>query len=181
MTKEGYYKNRLVADLESVWTRDALFKLTNKRRKNIKKNLSKCGGCKSYKPAPHFNITKEGKTYLFCRECTAARVVLFNADEHHIRLWRSAKSRAYHKDLPFDITPEDIKIPTHCPVLGIPLFAGQGKMGDNSPSLDRKIPERGYVKGNVWVISNRANRIKNDATAAELQRVAEAVLQATQS
>ena len=31
------------------------------------------------------------------------------------------------------------------------------------------IPELGYIKGNVWVISNKANRIKNNATLEELR------------
>ncbi len=42
----------------------------------------------------------------------------------------------------------------------------------NSPSFDRIIPTRGYTKGNVIIISNRANRIKSDATVEELERVA---------
>jgi len=40
---------------------------------------------------------------------------------------------------------------------------------DNSPSLDKLIPELGYVKGNITVMSVRANRIKNDATRQEIE------------
>ena len=58
-----------------------------------------------------------------------------------------------------------------CPVLGIPLVIGEGACSDNSPSIDRIIPELGYVKGNIKVISRRANRIKNDATPDELFKV----------
>jgi hypothetical protein len=85
---------------------------------------------------------------------------------------RAAKARATKKGVPFNITPEDITIPSTCPVLGIPLVVGQPKATDNSPSLDRVVPLLGYVKGNVIVISNRANRIKNNASVHELRAVA---------
>lgn len=44
--------------------------------------------------------------------------------------------------------------------------------GDDSYSLDRIDSSRGYVKGNIWVISLRANRIKNDSTVEELRLIA---------
>lgn len=46
---------------------------------------------------------------------------------------------------------------------------------DGSPTLDRIVPDKGYVRENVWVISGRANRIKNDATIEELELIAEAL------
>ena len=54
-----------------------------------------------------------------------------------------------------------------CPILGIPLIVAKGKMTDNSPSVDRIDPSKGYVPGNVVVISNRANMIKNCGTLEE--------------
>ncbi len=65
-------------------------------------------------------------------------------------------------------------IPTHCPILGIPIFQMTGNKGGgaNSPSLDRIEPELGYVPGNTIVISNRANRLKSDATIDELRAIA---------
>lgn len=86
---------------------------------------------------------------------------------------RSAKGRAVKAGVAFNITAEDIIIPQTCPVLGIPLIVGQSQSSDNSPSLDRVLPLMGYVKGNVLVISNRANRIKNNATIHELRQVAD--------
>lgn len=88
-------------------------------------------------------------------------------------LLKGAKIRAKSKGLPFDITIDDIVIPDICPVLGIPLHRNSGKAGPSSPTLDRIIPERGYVKGNVRVISYRANQIKNDGNAEEHLKVAE--------
>jgi len=84
-------------------------------------------------------------------------------------LFESALYRAKARSIPFSIDLEDVKIPTHCPVLGIPLsFFGHK---NNIPTLDKVHPMLGYVKGNVCVISFRANRIKTDATLDELLQV----------
>lgn len=76
-------------------------------------------------------------------------------------------------DIPFSITAADIHIPAVCPVFGTPfVFGGTNGYKDwNSPSIDRVIPELGYVPGNICVISARANTIKNNATADELRRI----------
>ena len=80
-----------------------------------------------------------------------------------------ARERAKREGSAFDLTLADIVIPTRCPLLGIPLAVSAGIPRPHSPSLDRKEPSGGYVRGNVWVISYRANTIKQDATLAELQ------------
>jgi hypothetical protein len=82
----------------------------------------------------------------------------------------AARSRAKEKGIPFSLTAADISVPSHCPVLFIPLGTGER---DNAPSLDRIVPAKGYVPENVIVISQRANRIKNDATPQELHNIAE--------
>lgn len=86
-------------------------------------------------------------------------------------LWRSANTRAKIKNLPFDITLEDITIPDTCPVLGIPLKRGVGLRIDSSPSLDRIDNKLGYVKGNIIVVSNRANQLKSNGTVEELRKI----------
>lgn len=83
-----------------------------------------------------------------------------------------AKNRAKQLGVPFALTLDDVEIPSHCPVLGLKLQLGLRQMIDASPSLDRLIPERGYVPGNVFVISQRANFIKNIGTAEEHRLVA---------
>lgn len=83
-----------------------------------------------------------------------------------------AKKRAAERGLPFDITFEDLSIPERCPLLDIPITFGKGKTHAGSPSLDRIDPSLGYVRGNVWVISYRANAIKHDANADELELIA---------
>lgn len=83
------------------------------------------------------------------------------------------KSRAKRLGLPFDLTLDDIVVPDVCPVLGIPLVCGSGGRGGrmDSPSIDRIDPALGYVRGNVRIISNRANTLKNNASLAELEMV----------
>lgn len=90
-------------------------------------------------------------------------------------LLSNAKRRAKLKKIPFDLIIEDISVPELCPVLGIPLVPafGTGKITDGSPTIDRMDHALGYIKGNVHIISNRANRIKNDATLNELEKVLE--------
>lgn len=78
------------------------------------------------------------------------------------------KYRANKLGIPFDIEESDIVIPGKCPILLLPLSAP----GRYAPTLDRKIPALGYVKGNVWVISKLANVMKNDASSDELKRFA---------
>ncbi len=86
----------------------------------------------------------------------------------------AAKARAAKKGIEFSITVADITVPEVCPYLGLELVshAGTGQGQADSPSLDRINPERGYVPGNVEVISLRANTLKGDATADELTMIA---------
>lgn len=62
------------------------------------------------------------------------------------------------------------KYDRHCPLLGIPYgyTKVRGKRNANAPSLDRIDPTRGYTMDNIWIISEKANRMKQDATAEEL-------------
>lgn len=88
-------------------------------------------------------------------------------------LLRNARDRAKKKSIPFSITIADIQVPEFCPILGIPLVVGSKVLHDGSPTLDRKIPELGYVKENVAVLSHRANTIKNNGTAVEHRLIAD--------
>ena len=92
----------------------------------------------------------------------------------HIKLiLRSIKHRAKTKNLDFDLDAEYVFsiAPDICPVLNTPLSWSirSGKNTINSPSIGRIDSSKGYLKGNIQVISNRANTIKNDATLEELK------------
>lgn len=82
------------------------------------------------------------------------------------RLCGIAKKRAKKKGLEFTIKPEDLELPegTLCPILQVPLVKHKGKLERNTPSLDRVDSTRGYVPGNVRVISWWANYLKEQLT-----------------
>jgi hypothetical protein len=91
----------------------------------------------------------------------------------------SARKRAKKNNIPFNLTEDYLKsiYPSDmiCPVLGFEMSVGLDENGrpDTSPSLDRIIPEKGYVQGNVVVVSTRANVIKTNATPEEIRKVAD--------
>lgn len=89
------------------------------------------------------------------------------------KTYHNAYRRAKELNLPFDIKSSDIIIPEVCPILGIKLKAGGGAGSIDAPSLDRIIPEKGYVKNNIRVISMKANRLKSDGTAEEHRKIAD--------
>jgi hypothetical protein len=77
---------------------------------------------------------------------------------------KNAKSRATQKGLEFSINENDIILPLICPILKIPFNRDTRKYGY---SLDRKDPNKGYTKDNIWVISQIANAMKWDSTREE--------------
>lgn len=94
-------------------------------------------------------------------------------------LWNAAKQRSKRMGLEFTIEKSDIVIPENCPVLGMRLNVEErGRMRPDSPSLDKIDPKKGYVPGNVWVISWRANRMKSDASLEELRLFCDGMLSA---
>ena len=84
-------------------------------------------------------------------------------------LLRSAKSRAKSRNLEFNITEKDLILPEFCPLLNLPLQTNNEKKQHNSYSIDRIDSTKGYVPGNVWIISTRANILKNNSTIKELE------------
>ncbi|EHI9241207.1 hypothetical protein J9100_002470 [Vibrio vulnificus] len=92
---------------------------------------------------------------------------------------KRVRGTAKQRGLPFNLTIEDIEIPSKCPLLGIPIKAksgaglgsGRGKKEDinHGASVDRINPDKGYVKGNIWIISNKANRMKQDLSIEQLR------------
>lgn len=86
-------------------------------------------------------------------------------------IWRNARNRAKELGREFEIRRDHIVIPEFCPVLGIKIQKGNGPFQPNSPSLDRIDSSRGYIPGNVEVISWRANMLKRDGTLDEFERI----------
>lgn len=152
---------------------------------NLKKEAMKiCDECNQLLPRGQFSkLDKYGHPdsprKSTCKKCSHK----LKERERRARSWRddakqtminNCRQRSKAKGMECTITKEDIDIPESCPVLGIPLKKGGNFLG-NSPSVDRVDNTKGYIPGNVQVISYRANAIKSDATKEELALVLEYV------
>lgn len=104
------------------------------------------------------------------------RKYIANTDPRKM-IWNAAKSRAKNQNVPFDIELSDIIIPEYCPILDIKIerkeYGKGGSFQPNSPSLDKIIPSKGYIKGNIMIISMKANAMKYNATINELLKFSE--------
>ena len=158
-------------------------------------NTKTCKKCGVTYPHSHFRTKyyrKNGKAYVtgVCKICTNNRNKELTTPEQRERrrileaerrkqwdytMFANAKQRAKRKNLDFDIDRKYIReiMTDTCPVLGVKLERGVGYPQDNSPSLDRVDCTKGYVKGNLRIISDRANRIKRDASLHELKCIVE--------
>lgn len=94
-------------------------------------------------------------------------------------IFMKTRVRAKKKGIEFNIENTDIQIPETCPILNIPIireFKGGGNKNkgprENSPSIDRLDNTKGYVKGNIQIISHKANVMKNSATTEQLLQFA---------
>jgi hypothetical protein len=134
-----------------------------------------CKSCNSARARAYYNANPE-KVAAKNREWNeanpekaAARKRAYYAANTEQCMLNSAKGRAKENNLDFNLTIEDTQIPERCPILGILLERGNTRANkDSSPSLDKILPEKGYVKGNVQVISDLANRMKSNATFAQM-------------
>ena len=105
-----------------------------------------------------------------CRPCMNVWIKEHYRKHPAAELLRRAKRRAIRKGLAFSLTLADIfPLPKFCPVFGTRFSIG----GPRAYSLDRINNSRGYVPGNVIVISYLANRLKNNGTADQHQRIAD--------
>lgn len=122
---------------------------TGSNNPSAKKNINKCNG--RY-------ISSENIWYR-CAErikfCANKKGIKFGFDS-------AAEFALYLKDI----------APIRCPVFGMRLESGQGKLHNASPTIDKIIPSMGYVPGNVQILSHLANRMKNDATKKQLKQFA---------
>jgi hypothetical protein len=156
-------------------------------------HLRECSRCGQQLPITHFQAQpyRNGQRRRQCRVCRQVTVEAWRLrhkeyDNEHKREYRlkritanpvlemlkGAQSRAKKQGIPFDLTLSDLVVPVACPVLGIVLSKRHGKGScPASPSLDRVIPDHGYVRGNVHIISMRANRLKSNATIDDLEAV----------
>lgn len=168
--------------------------------------MKKCSNCKLEKPLEDFyndKHSKDLKTYE-CKDCYIKRRVekrdyhknyqrelrktdnekvkksrnlSYQKTEPALKLFRQAKQRSDRKLIDFNIDVSDIIIPEVCPLLNVPFIIGTNYDYEYTHSIDRIDTTRGYVKGNVWVVSKKANSMKNSGTIQELLIFAKNILE----
>jgi hypothetical protein len=108
-----------------------------------------------------------------CRACINEFMKLYHRNNPAKDMVRRSKVRAKKRGLEFNLTVNDITpLPDICPVFGTPLRSGDGTQDPWAYSLDRIDNSKGYVRGNVAVMSYKANRLKNDGSAADHEKIA---------
>jgi hypothetical protein len=139
--------------------------------------MNKTADIKAYRKQ-HYESNKEkyltrGKQYRAQnKEHLAELDKQYRMNNPALALYNSAKHRAGLKGIEFTITVDDILIPSECPILKVPFEYGT----EYAMSLDRRDNFKGYVPGNVWVISKKANSMKSNATPDELRKFAQWVV-----
>jgi thymidylate synthase ThyX len=86
------------------------------------------------------------------------------------------KQSANKRGVYFDISWEDIPAPESCVYLNIPLKYDNTKVSGDSASVDRIDNTKGYIKGNIQTISNKANSMKSVASDEEIVTFSKAAL-----
>lgn len=151
----------------------------------------KCTKCKKNKKATSFYKDSQKRDLLSsrCKQCILhTSKMIYKTDTykaHHrdyCRAWRikykinylyiHAKHRAKKAGIEFKITRKDLgEIPKTCPVLGIKIVLDNSMPSDNSPSVDRIDNTKGYIPGNVAIISRKANTLKNSSSISDLRKI----------
>ena len=141
-------------------------------------NCDYCGNKFNYKGGKvHFNRSKKHYCNIKCLGKSNTIHGLASKkngkQDKRYRIWCNIKKRAKQKGIYFDLKIEDIpQIPKYCSILKIKIKENKISAPlDSSPSVDRINPKKGYIKENIRIISNRANRIKSDATLKELRLI----------
>ena len=132
-----------------------------------------CVKCLEYKGYSEYHV-HSGCKYGYNTICKVCRLPLskkqYEGTSLEYRMLARCRSRAKRSDPPldFNLSEEDILIPERCPVMQTPIRKGSGA---RSPSVDRIDSSKGYIKGNVRVISSLANSLKSNLTLEELRNL----------
>jgi len=114
-----------------------------------------------------------------CMQCAKEVYSVTDRDNYRYRdtfkrQFGARRQKALRDNIPFTITLEEIEKPKHCPVFGTELnynWSGENRRDPNKATFDKLIPELGYVPGNVFVISWRANKLKSNMSIEELKKI----------
>lgn len=122
-----------------------------------------------------FNVSKQRIYEVIRRHFKGALKVYKDREAQHLairkRKFSIKKSYAKKHNIEFNLCFEDIQWPEKCPILGCILDHTSSGYSPNKASFDRVDPTKGYITGNVQIISHRANSFKGNATLEELRHL----------
>lgn len=175
----GHIGNRKVTSSECITCYD-IRKINNLKTSMVQQARNE--GKDKYntgKLCKHGHMSDRWTSNSTCVECCST--IHYGSDRERYRTGNTLEKQlgarkvdALKNNIPFNICIDNIMQPEYCPVFGIKLnygWSGEGRKSTEKASIDRLIPELGYVKGNVFVISLRANRLKNNMTIEELESI----------
>ncbi len=81
---------------------------------------------------------------------------------------RNIKFSAYARKLDFNLTYEDLLLPEYCPILGVKLTYGSNMNSEHGATVDRIDTNKGYIKGNIIIMSRKANAMKSNCNLDNL-------------
>ena len=151
-----------------------------KHREENPNRYKVCGECNQSLNLNKFSLIEKWNinsgTKDFCKKCskTIQQTEKLNRDwkvDVAKLLYKNIKSRCKRIGREFSIELDDIIIPKKCPVFGFDLKREDRETWMCAPSVDRIDSSKGYIKGNVTVVSRRANILKRDATVEELEQL----------
>jgi hypothetical protein len=141
-----------------------------------------CTSCKKKLSKENFrkiNRSNWQGLYPQCKSCENTLIQARYINNPIPQMLSNAKIRAKQKGVDFNLTSKYLKkiFPKNnkCPITGLNFqfgYKNKEKINkNNSPSLDRIIPSKGYVEGNVMVISDLMNRMKQDSTYEDIEKL----------
>ena len=141
-----------------------------------------CTSCKKKLSKENFrkiNRSNWQGLYPQCKSCENTLMQARYINNPIPQMLSNAKIRAKQKGVDFNLTSKYLKkiFPKNnkCPITGLNFqfgYKNKEKINkNNSPSLDRIIPSKGYVEGNVMVISDLMNRMKQDSTYEDIEKL----------
>lgn len=144
---------------------------------------ARCRKCGDVKNIDEFQFGRKGQKYeykfSFCNECRKKQIYLnlnndinkFLANRFH-RMKLNAKKR----DISFSISKDEFIAQYHnqnglCFYTDAKMICEVGSdLHRDSLSIDKIVPEKGYIRGNVVLTTHRINTCKNDLSLEEIEK-----------